>query len=59
MQSRFLVCFNEFVLTRSVSELAATVHMAFADSKPVFKDRATSAGLSEEVYKCLFDRFGT
>lgn len=27
--------------------------MAFADSKPVFKDRATSAGLSEEVYQHL------
>ena len=29
--------------------------MAFADSKPVFKDRATSAGLSEEIYKHLTD----
>ena len=27
--------------------------MAFADSKPVFKDRATSAGLSEEVHQHL------
>ena len=29
--------------------------MAFAESKPVFKDRAVSAGLSEEVYTHLQD----
>ena len=29
--------------------------MAFADSKPVFKDRTVAAGISEEVFEKLSD----
>ena len=29
--------------------------MAFADSKPVFKDRAVAAGISEEIFERLSD----
>ena len=40
-------------IASSLKELPASVSMSFADSLPVFRDRAASAGLSEEIRTSL------